>query len=87
MANKSYQSVGTCLTAIYRTKNDGKERVINESLHFGVGTKKYAYVKDIEQAGIKTFEKSKNPLFGELSKPNVKKLLEYLLKKDGYLSQ
>lgn len=81
---KTYKKVDSCLNAIYKKPN-GKEKQVNESLFFGVGLKKYAYLKDVKAAKIKDFRKGKNALFVYLTKLNVKKLLEYLLNKDGIL--
>jgi hypothetical protein len=77
-------TVSAALKKIY-AKPNGKEKTINEVINFGVSDTPYAYVSDMKKAKVK-FKKSKNAVFGYPNKENMKKLLDYLLKNDGYLS-
>lgn len=69
---------------VWNGRNTGVEKIINDRLHYGVGENVYAYRKELDAAGI-DYTPSKNSLFGYIKKKDIKPLLNYLLKTDGYL--
>ena len=83
-AFRRINNIDSALKTIYKTPN-GKERSINDALYFGVGPYPYAYIKDLENAGV-FYQNGKNALFGHLTnKSEAYKFLLYLQKNDGGL--
>jgi hypothetical protein len=68
---------------IIKSKNTGREKIINDTLHYGMGGV-YVYTKEAEKAGIKG-KKGKNSAFVHLNNEETKKMLDWLYKNDGYL--
>jgi len=53
---------------------DGKERIVCESLHYGVGKSAYTYREDAQVAGLEAgvdFTEGRNPLFVHLTKSGL----------------
>lgn len=75
------------MSASYKTikkrlaKPDGKERIIAESLHYGVDETAYTYVDDANVAGLIEgihFTKSPNSLFVDLTDKGLKEFCHAL---------
>lgn len=66
---------------------NGEERIVNDSLHFGVST--YAYTEDLERCKADypgfEFTPSLNPLFGEMTDQNLKTFIKWLYQQSYYL--
>lgn len=60
---------------ILKHMNTGKERIINDTLHFGVGNTVYCYKEDAPH-GKGYFKPSKNTLFVHLSDIGLKYFLD-----------
>lgn len=76
-------TVQAALKKIY-SKPNGREKSMNDVIFWGVANKPYAGVKELKAAGCK-FNSGQNGLFGWPDRENMKRLLEFLLKNDGYL--
>ena len=79
-----YGNPEQCYKAViaHNEAKTGQEETVNDTLHFGMGI--YAYVANLEQSGVKYTVKH-NPLFGHLTKPNLKKFIKWLWENDIYL--
>lgn len=81
---KVYDTVEDVMNRIYR-KPTGNERGVNDVIFFGVADEPYFYIDMARKAGVE-YIVGANSLFGRTDKLNMRKLIEYLLVTDGYLS-
>lgn len=80
-----FTSISEAMKHIAKNKNKGKEFIINDSLHYGVGKNVYAYKSDLKKFNSKFFPSS-NKVFGYLeTQEEIKKFLKKLQKEDGGL--
>lgn len=77
---KTFKTVRGCVNHILKNKETGKEKTINDSLHYGMGL--YVYSSDFNIC----FNKQKNKnLFVHLDDQELYSFVEFLLLKEGYL--
>ena len=69
---------------ILENLNTGNERIVNDTLYFGVGNQIYMYKDDAVSIGYEGKEML-NGLFVEVQRDDLDVVLEGLLKSDGYL--
>lgn len=70
---------------IYKNRDTGIEMILNESIHFGVGSSIYTFLKDANLAGcIKDvdYQTGANYLFVHLTHAGVTKMIHWLGKHD-----
>ena len=79
---KTFKSVKAAVKFIDDQAGKGTEHIINDSLHFGVGTGVYAYSSDVKEAGLSV----RGSAFTHLDRSETEDFLHYLLNKDGYLA-
>ena len=87
-----YQSVNSAYKGVLKSVNNKKinyykERIINDSIHYGKNNM-YTYTDDIIKAGIKlnkNKKQNKNPLFTHINTKQLYQLLNYLYERDGFL--
>lgn len=83
-------SVESVVRAAWTNKQTGKEKICNDSLHWGVGAEPYAYVKDLKKSGINykvaPGQSKQTSYFGYFhTKQDLQQFVEWLYKEDGYL--
>ena len=84
LSDRQFSNPESAMKYIEKNINKGRERIINDSIHFGVGTGIYTYKEDANQYKIKG-KPGKNSLFIHLTKAQTLKMLKGLYKDRGYL--
>ncbi len=80
-----YITIDQAVKNAWNNRQTGNEKIINDTLHYGVGPHPYAYKNELNQSGVEYTDKGSS--MGYLtSKRELQKFVEWLEENDGYLS-
>jgi 5-bromo-4-chloroindolyl phosphate hydrolysis protein len=84
LSDRHFPTPESALKYIEKNINKGKEKIINDSIHFGLGKEIYTYKEDAKQYKI-AGKPGKNSTFVHLTKTETLKMLKGLMTDRGYL--
>lgn len=80
---KFFKTVEGCFRYIKKNAETGKEKEVNESLHFGMGL--YAWSDHVTYSGVPNQTKTNEVFYHFKSDDEIIRFIKYLLTNDGYL--
>ena len=93
IAGSSFKTVDQVTNAAWANRQTGREKIVNESLYWGVGNRARAYTDHLDYYNaqhprnpIKYLSNDRNAVFGSFaSKEDMRRFVNWMHQSDGYL--